>query len=48
MDDPSMEESQKEDPLMEYVSWNSLDVNENANRYLGPSGFFAWVLEKKA
>ena len=34
------------DPLVDYASWNRLDVNENANRYQGPSGFFAWLLDK--
>ncbi|MEM0002229.1 MAG: anaerobic ribonucleoside-triphosphate reductase, partial [Desulfurococcaceae archaeon] len=34
------------DPLREYASWNRLDVNENANRYQGPSSFFAWLLDK--
>ena len=34
------------DPLEEYIAWNSLEVNENANRYLGPGGFFAWLLEE--
>jgi anaerobic ribonucleoside-triphosphate reductase len=35
----------KKDPLIEYVRWNSLDVNENANRYMGPTGFFSYLLE---
>lgn len=39
-------ERPREDPLDEYASWNSLEVNENANRYLGPSSFFAWILEE--
>lgn len=34
------------DPLKEYANWNRLDVNENANRYQGPSSFFAWLLDK--
>ncbi|MEM3346246.1 MAG: anaerobic ribonucleoside triphosphate reductase, partial [Desulfurococcaceae archaeon] len=34
------------DPLLDYASWNRLDVNENANRYQGPSSFFAWLLDK--
>mgnify|MGYP001626214174 FL=1 len=34
------------DPLSVYASWNRLDVNENANRYQGPSSFFAWLLDK--
>jgi len=33
------------DPLDEYAEWNRLDVNENANRYQGPSSFFAWLLD---
>ncbi len=32
--------------IEEYARWNSLDVNENANRYPGPTGFFSFVLEK--
>ena len=35
-----------EDPLVEYSKWNSLEVNENANRYTGPSHFFAWRMEE--
>jgi ribonucleoside-triphosphate reductase len=35
------------DPLEEYIAWNSLEVNENANRYLGPGSFFAWLLEER-
>jgi len=35
-----------EDFLEEYLQWDSLDVNENANRYQGPSGFFAYMLER--
>ncbi|MEM4717184.1 MAG: anaerobic ribonucleoside triphosphate reductase [Desulfurococcaceae archaeon] len=38
--------AQYKDPLLEYASWNRLDVNENANRYQGPSSFFAWLLDK--
>jgi ribonucleoside-triphosphate reductase len=34
------------DPLVEYARWNSLDVNENANRYMGPTGFFSYLLEE--
>ncbi|MEM3926264.1 MAG: anaerobic ribonucleoside triphosphate reductase [Desulfurococcaceae archaeon] len=34
------------DPLVDYASWNSLDVNENANRYIGPTGFFSYLLDK--
>ncbi|MGC8678195.1 MAG: anaerobic ribonucleoside triphosphate reductase [Fervidicoccaceae archaeon] len=33
------------DPLVKYAEWNSLDVNENANRYIGPTGFFSYLLE---
>ncbi|MEM4751251.1 MAG: anaerobic ribonucleoside triphosphate reductase, partial [Desulfurococcaceae archaeon] len=36
----------RKDPLSVYASWNRLDVNENANRYQGPSGFFAWLLDR--
>ncbi len=36
----------QKDPLTEYTHWNSLDVNENANRYIGPTGFFSYLLEK--
>ncbi len=35
-----------DDPIKEYAKWNSLDVNENANRYMGPTGFFSYLLEK--
>ncbi len=34
------------DPVEEYARWNSLDVNENANRYMGPTGFFSYLLEE--
>ncbi|AEC51463.1 anaerobic ribonucleoside triphosphate reductase [Pyrococcus sp. NA2] len=34
------------DLLTEYARWSSLDVLENANRYPGPSGFFAYVMEE--
>lgn len=40
-------ESLVKDPLQEYIAWNSLEVNENANRYMGPGSFFAWLLEEK-
>ncbi len=40
-------ESLVKDPLEEYIAWNSLEVNENANRYMGPGSFFAWLLEEK-
>ncbi len=33
------------DPIVEYAKWNSIDVNENANRYMGPTGFFSYLLE---
>ncbi|MET1160589.1 MAG: anaerobic ribonucleoside triphosphate reductase [Thermoprotei archaeon] len=33
------------DPLEEYAKWNSLDVNENANKYMGPTGYFSYLLE---
>lgn len=39
------EQGQAKDPISEYISWNSIDVNENANRYLGPTGFFSYLLE---
>ncbi len=35
----------KRDPIVEYAKWNSIDVNENANRYMGPTGFFSYLLE---
>ncbi|MEZ0394269.1 MAG: anaerobic ribonucleoside triphosphate reductase [Desulfurococcaceae archaeon] len=39
-------DSLQQDPLPKYAEWNSLDVNENANKYLGPSSFFSFLLEK--
>ncbi len=42
-----LSENLVKDPLEEYIAWNSLEVNENANRYLGPGSFFAWLLEEK-
>ncbi|ALV62813.1 Ribonucleotide reductase of class III (anaerobic), large subunit [Thermococcus sp. 2319x1] len=39
-------ETVKKDVLQEYISWNNLDVLENANRYPGPTGFFAYVMEE--
>ncbi|NPA47726.1 MAG: anaerobic ribonucleoside triphosphate reductase [Thermococci archaeon] len=36
----------KKDVLQEYAGWASLDVLENANRYPGPTGFFAYVMEE--
>ncbi len=38
-------ETTKEDIIQEYASWGSLDVLENANRYPGPTGFFAYIME---
>ncbi|MCD6195733.1 MAG: ribonucleoside-triphosphate reductase, partial [Staphylothermus sp.] len=38
-------ETHRKDPLEEYAKWNDLDVNENANRYMGPTGFFSYLLE---
>ncbi|ADV65426.1 anaerobic ribonucleoside triphosphate reductase [Desulfurococcus mucosus] len=35
-----------EDPFTEYIRWSSLDVNENANRYIGPGSFFSYLLEE--
>ncbi|NJE08922.1 anaerobic ribonucleoside triphosphate reductase [Thermococcus sp. M39] len=32
--------------IEEYARWNSLDVLENANRYPGPTGFFAYIMEE--
>ncbi|AFK21687.1 anaerobic ribonucleoside triphosphate reductase [Pyrococcus sp. ST04] len=39
-------ENVSRDYLHEYAKWGSLDVLENANRYPGPSGFFAYVMEE--
>ncbi len=39
-------ETTKKDIIQEYTSWDSLDVLENANRYPGPTGFFAYVMEE--
>ncbi|WP_010479465.1 anaerobic ribonucleoside triphosphate reductase [Thermococcus zilligii] len=39
-------EEVREDIIQEYAGWNSLDVLENANRYPGPTGFFAYVMEE--
>ncbi|WP_457751531.1 anaerobic ribonucleoside triphosphate reductase [Thermococcus sp.] len=39
-------ETVERDVLHEYVGWSSLDVLENANRYPGPTGFFAYVMEE--
>ncbi len=36
---------ENKDIVDEYAKWNSLDVLENANRYPGPTGFFAFVME---
>ena len=35
----------KRDPIAKYAEWNSLQVNENANKYMGPSSFFSYLLE---
>ncbi|AFL67103.1 anaerobic ribonucleoside triphosphate reductase [Desulfurococcus amylolyticus] len=34
------------DPFIEFVKWSSLDVNENANKYMGPGSFFSYLLEE--
>ncbi len=39
-------EDVKRDIIQEYAGWSSLDVLENANRYPGPTGFFAYVMEE--
>lgn len=39
-------EAVKKDVIQEYAGWKSLDVLENANRYPGPTGFFAYVMEE--
>ena len=39
-------EATKRDIIKEYAGWSSLDVLENANRYPGPTGFFAYVMEE--
>ncbi|NJE03829.1 anaerobic ribonucleoside triphosphate reductase [Thermococcus sp. MV11] len=39
-------ETLKKDVIQEYAGWSSLDVLENANRYPGPTGFFAYVMEE--
>ncbi|WP_048810967.1 anaerobic ribonucleoside triphosphate reductase [Thermococcus gammatolerans] len=39
-------ETMKRDIIQEYAGWSSLDVLENANRYPGPTGFFAYVMEE--
>ncbi|NJE45898.1 anaerobic ribonucleoside triphosphate reductase [Thermococcus sp. GR7] len=39
-------ETVREDIIQEYTRWGSLDVLENANRYPGPTGFFAYVMEE--
>ena len=39
-------EAAKKDAIQEYAGWSSLDVLENANRYPGPTGFFAYVMEE--
>ncbi|ACB39327.1 anaerobic ribonucleoside triphosphate reductase [Pyrobaculum neutrophilum] len=32
--------------IQKYLAWNSLEVNENANRYPSPTGFFSYLLEE--
>ncbi len=39
-------EEVKRDMIQEYAGWSTLDVLENANRYPGPTGFFAYVMEE--
>ncbi|NJE42889.1 anaerobic ribonucleoside triphosphate reductase [Thermococcus sp. GR6] len=39
-------ETVRKDIIQEYAKWGSLDVLENANRYPGPTGFFAYVMEE--
>ncbi|ACJ17361.1 nrdD anaerobic ribonucleoside triphosphate reductase [Thermococcus onnurineus NA1] len=39
-------ETVRKDIIQEYARWGSLDVLENANRYPGPTGFFAYVMEE--
>jgi len=39
-------EAVKKDIIHEYAGWKDLDVLENANRYPGPTGFFAYVMEE--
>jgi len=34
------------DPFEEYIRWSSLDVNENANKYMGPGSLFSYLLEE--
>lgn len=34
------------DPIEKYYEWNSLDVNENANKHIGPTGYFSYLLEE--
>jgi len=43
---PENVEAKPKDLFTEYVQRNSLEVLENANQYPGPTGFFAYVLEK--
>jgi len=35
-----------QDIVEKYAKWSTLDVLENANRYPGPTGFFAFVMEE--
>ena len=50
MDYPSngdvMEKVQEKDPVREYNEPGNFDAFENANRYPGPTGFFAYIAEK--
>jgi len=39
-------ERESKDPLEKYYEWNSLDVNENANKHIGPTGYFSYLLEE--
>ncbi|MEM2154116.1 MAG: anaerobic ribonucleoside triphosphate reductase [Nitrososphaeria archaeon] len=39
-------EREKEDLLEHYAKSENFDVNENANRYPGPTGFYSYVTEK--
>ncbi|MEM4140569.1 MAG: anaerobic ribonucleoside-triphosphate reductase, partial [Nitrososphaeria archaeon] len=39
-------EKEKEDLLEHYAKSENFDVNENANRYPGPTGFYSYVTEK--
>ncbi|WP_297064658.1 anaerobic ribonucleoside triphosphate reductase [Thermococcus sp.] len=39
-------EEVRRDMIQEYAGWSSLNVLENANRYPGPTGFFAYIMEE--